>query len=325
MRRFISDIAMTDIAESSIRPGQMFVKQTLLDGKPIALSCVDIGGQIFGIRGRPISMASLEDECFEDLVDPERIIHDLRLLSPRVPDLLTFCQRLPDEVPRYPYQLEWEEIAALPVQSYDHWWNTKIERRARNRFRKAEKKGVVVKEVEFDDDFVRGMTAIFNETPVRQGRRFWHYGKSFETVKKQFSRFAHREHMIGAYLEGEMVGFIMLADAGRFGAINQILSSFAHRDKSINNALIAKAVEICAANKLGFLTYALWTDSSLGDFKRGCGFERVRLPRYYVPLTWKGRLALACGAHRGWKTMMPRPLKNSLKQLRERWYAARTE
>jgi len=30
------------------------------------------------------------------------------------------------------------------------------------------------------------MTAIFNESPTRQGRKFWHYGKDFATVKKQF-------------------------------------------------------------------------------------------------------------------------------------------
>ena len=35
----------------------------------------------------------------------------------------------------------------------------------------------------FDDEFITGMTRIFNETPVRQGRRFWHYGKDFDTVR----------------------------------------------------------------------------------------------------------------------------------------------
>ena len=39
------------------------------------------------------------------------------------------------------------------------------------------------------------MTAIFNEAAIRQGRPFWHYGKDFETVKRQFSRYLAREHM----------------------------------------------------------------------------------------------------------------------------------
>ena len=74
-----------------------------------------------------------------------------------------------------------------------------------------------MREAAYDDEFVRGMTEIFNEAPIRQGRRFWHYGKDFETVKQQFSRYLFREEMIGAYYGGEMIGFIMLGNAGNYG------------------------------------------------------------------------------------------------------------
>ena len=35
--------------------------------------------------------------------------------------------------------------------------------------RRAEKRGVVVREVPFDDDLVRGIVEIYDETPIRQG------------------------------------------------------------------------------------------------------------------------------------------------------------
>jgi len=308
---------------SPIMPGKVFVKKTLIDGKPAKVRCTQLLGQTFVLKGWPITTVGLEDEWFDDIDDPTRVMQALRALPGGSPDIFTFAQRLPDLAPSYPFHLEYDEIAALPIRSYDDWWNNRLDFRRRNRFRRAEKKGVIVKQVAFDDDFVTGMTAIFNESPVRQGRPFWHYGKNFETVKEQFSRFIHREYMIGAYFEGQMIGFIMLADAGNFGAINQILSSLAHRDKSVNNALVAKAVEICAERKLEYLAYASWVDTSLGEFKRGCGFERVRLPRYYVPLTWRGRLALSLGAHHSFRELMPQPVKASLKQLRARWYAHR--
>jgi hypothetical protein len=130
--------------------------------------------------------------------------------------------------------------------------------------------------------------------------------------------------MIGAFHEGELVGFIMLSNAGRFGITGQIISSIKHRDKSPNNALIAKAVELCEQQRLGYLIYLFWTDDSLAEFKRRCGFEPVKVPRYYVPVTWKGRLAIACGAHRGWKAMIPAALKSCLKSMRSKWYDART-
>ena len=68
------------------------------------------------------------------------------------------------------------------------------------------------------------MTSIFNETPIRQGRPFLHYGKDFETVKREFGRFLFREEIFGAYVGEELVGFIMLADAGRYAYLGQIIS-----------------------------------------------------------------------------------------------------
>ncbi len=303
----------------------LFSKETLVKGQPARIRCVELLGHTFVIEGGAFTKASLEDEWFEDIEEPQAIVKALEQELGKTPDLFTFWQRVPDLQARHAYHTEWEEIAVLPIQSYDHWWKNQIKSRVRNQIRKAEKEGLVVKEVAYDDEFVKGMTAIFNESPVRQGRPFWHYGKSFETVKSQFARFIGRERMIGAYFEGKMIGFIMLANAGRFGITGQIISSLNHRDKSPNNALIAKAVEVCADQKLGYLIYLFWTEDSLAEFKRRCGFEPVRVPRYWVPLTGKGRLALALGLHRGWKDLIPAGLKARLKRLRGRWYERRAD
>jgi hypothetical protein len=127
--------------------------------------------------------------------------------------------------------------------------------------------------------------------------------------------------MIGAYYKGELIGFIMMGNAGRYGVTNQIISAIKHRDKNTNNALIAKAVELCEMKGLPYLIYLFWGEDSLTEFKRRCGFEKVRLPRYFVPLTQKGKLALKLGLHRGWKQLVPKQLKTSLKELRGRWYS----
>lgn len=314
---------MAQPSSSALTP-PIFTKETLVRGQPAQIRCLHLHGHTFVVEGGAISRVSLEDDWYEDLRDPEAVVRALKAL-PRRPDLLTFWQRMPDVAPRHPYHTEFEEIAVLPIHGYDHWWKNQIKSRVRNQIRKSEKEGLVVREVAYDDEFVRGMTAIFNECPFRQGRPFWHYGKSFETVKAQFSRYLFRERMIGAYFEGELVGFIMLGNAGRFGLTGQIISSLKHRDKSPNNALIAKAVELCAEQGLGHLIYLFWSDDSLAEFKRRCGFEPVRVPRYWVPLTWKGRVALALGLHHGWKAMIPAGLKARLKALRRRWYASSAE
>lgn len=299
---------------------QIFQKETLIKGRPARIACVEIGGQTFAIARGPVTVLRLEDEWYEDLRDPEGVIAALRNSGRSKPDIFTFCQRLPEQEPRHTFHAEWEEIAALPVQGFDHWWNTQIKGVTRNMVRKSRKAGIEVRESVYDDAFVRGMTDIFNESPVRQGRRFWHYGKSFEVVSRQFSRFLFRERLIGAYFQGELAGFAMLGNAGRFGDLGQIISKTAHRDKAINNALVAKAVELCARDGLPYLVYGYWDETSLAAFKRHSGFEKVRLPRYFVPLTPKGRMALKLGAHRGWKALLPDGWKASLKKLRTRWY-----
>jgi hypothetical protein len=302
---------------------RLFPKETLVKGQPARIECFEIAGQTFTAEKGPLRVVCLEDEWYEDVRNPEAVIASLREHSALSADVFTFWQRLPDLAPKYSFHRESDVIAVLPITSYDDWLKNGISGRTRNLVRKAEKEGVVVRETVYDDEFVRGMTAIFNEAPIRQGRPFWHYGKDKETVRRQFSRFVHREHMIGAYYQGEMIGFIMLGNAGRFGLTGQIISSIKHRDKATNNALIAKAVEVCANRGLEYLVYLFWSNDSLSEFKRRCGFQPTEVPRYFVPLTARGRLGLKLGAHRGWTTMLPDRVRLPLKNLRASWYASR--
>jgi hypothetical protein len=294
---------------------------TLIKGQPARIKCMDILGQRYALSRGPVSILRLEDEWYEDVNDPLAVTEELRVSRGFKPDVFTFWQRLPETKPRFDFSVEWEEIAALKIESYEHWWSKQVKGTTRNMIRKSQKAGVVIREALFDDDFVDGMCRVFNETPVRQGRRFWHYGKDRSTIREQFARRLFRERLIGAYLDDEMVGFAMLGNASRYGDLGQIISMIRHRNKAINNALIGKAVEICERENLQYLVYAYWSDSSLADFKRHSGFEQVRLPRYFVPMTARGQLAMKLGAHRGWKAMIPEGLKRKFKHWRSRWYA----
>jgi len=150
--------------------------------------------------------------------------------------------------------------------------------------------------VEFDDAFVNGIVGINNETPIRQGRAFWHFQKSFEDVKRENSTYPGRNAFLGAYYENQLIGFIRIIYADAMASIVQLLSMMKHYDKRPANALIAKAVEICEQGGISYLMYCnyIYNDpkSSLTEFKRRNGFEQVLLPRYYIPLTLKGKIAL---------------------------------
>src|SRR4051794_7487958 len=123
------------------------------------------------VTGNLVKLGRLEQEWYEDVGDPAPIIAELSKGRSKA-DLFTFWQRLPDTTPRYPYYMEWDEIAALPITSYDDWWSNQIKSRTRGIVRKSAKMGVEVRETEYTDEFVRGMVSIFNEAPLRQGRPF---------------------------------------------------------------------------------------------------------------------------------------------------------
>jgi hypothetical protein len=298
-------------------------KDMFCKGKTPRVSSMVVDGQEIVITGGRVTTARLAEEWYQDVAAPVYMLEAIRKSKVKV-DLFTFWQRLPETHPKYRYYMEWESIAALPITSFAHWWNQQINAKTRNVIRKAEKMGVVVKQAEFDQEFIRGMTDIFNETPIRQQKPFWHYGKDAETIKREFSRYLFREELFGAYYNEELIGFIFLAYAEKYALLSQIISKVGQRDKAPNNALMAKAVETCSQKNMPYLVYALWLTGGLGDFKRHNGFEQVDLPRYYVPLTRKGQIILNLRLHHGLVGIIPERYKTPLITLRRTWYVIKS-
>ena len=278
------------------------------------------------VEGRLIRIARLAAEGYEFLHNPEAALGTLRKSGVRI-DLFTFMQNLPHTSPKYRYPTEWENVAALPVSTFDHWWTRQINNKVRNTVRKAEKKGVSVREMPFDDALVQGISAIYNESPIRQGKPFWHYGEDLETVRRENGTFLDRSVFIGAFLEGALIGFAKLVsdeDQGQAGLM-QIISMIQHRDKAPTNALIAQAVRSCAERGIPYLVYAKFSywkkqQDSLAEFKHHNGFQRVDLPRYYIPLTLAGRTALRLGLHHRLAERVPEPVLAQLRKLRGLWH-----
>src|SRR5437899_416033 len=166
-------------------------------------------GKGIQIQGRVIRIARLEAEGFEFLEDPDAAVDAMRQSGIRI-DLFTFTQQLSETSPKYDYPMEWDNAAALPVSTFDHWWTRQINDKTRNMVRRASKKGVAVREMPFDDVLVQGISAIYNESPIRQGKPFWHYGKDIETVRRENATFLDRSGFLGAFLGDRLIGFAKL-------------------------------------------------------------------------------------------------------------------
>jgi hypothetical protein len=273
------------------------------------------------IRGRMLRIASIKDEDDLDLPDPFAILDRLRAPTAGKIDVFTFCQRLPDVIPKYDFPLEWEAIAALDYKDHKFWFEKILDDKTRNMIRKAGKKGVDLKVVDFNDDLVRGIVEIYNETPIRQGRPFKHYGKTFDEAKTANITHLERSEFVGAFFGAELVGFLKLVYGDRTGRAEQIISKIAHRDKAPTNALLDEAVKLCEKRGLPYLVYGIWpSKESFAHFKKNNGFRKYCLPRYYVPLTVKGRIGIKLGLHRELKQRVPGIVRDKLIALRQNWY-----
>ncbi|HSZ01601.1 MAG TPA: hypothetical protein VK788_19030 [Terriglobales bacterium] len=283
-------------------------------------------GKDIKIQGRVVRIARLAHEGFEFLEAPEAALEYIREVRTGI-DLFTFTQRLPHTTPQHSFPMEWDNVAALPVSTCEHWWKQQIDGKTRNMARRAEKKGIVVREVPFDDSLAKGIWEIYNECPVRQGRLFPHYGKDLDTVHKMSATFMETSIFIGAFLGEQLIGFVKLTsnETRSQATVMHIIAMVQHRDKAPTNALIAEAVRSCAKHGIPYLVYSNFSygkkqRDSLSDFKENNGFRRIEIPRYYVPLTGLGRLALRLGLHHSLLDHVPESALAKLREFRNSWY-----
>jgi hypothetical protein len=59
----------------------------------------------------------------------------------------------------------------------------------------------------------------------------------------------------------------------------------------------------------------------MSHFKEINGFERIEVPRYYVPLTPLGKAAFRLGLHHRLVDHLPEPVAAKLRKLRDSWYS----
>ena len=127
-----------------------------------------------------------------------------------------------------------------------------------------------------------------------------------------------------------MIGFIKLItdEQLRVACAIHVLSLIQHTDKAPTNALIAKAVQSCADRGISFMVYGNMhygrkKGDSLSQFKETNGFRRTDLPRYYVPLSPLGSIALRLRLHHRLIDYCPDIVMEQLRELRKTWYMSR--
>lgn len=271
-----------------------------------------------------IRILTLRDELSDSPEDPEPIIQDIQ--QGRLPvDLFTFLQRPPKTSPRFSYYMEWDNLAVVEISTYENWFKKQIHPNTRTNIHKATKKGLVVRVEAFSDELVAGLVELFNETPIRRGRPYPYYGWNSEAVKEEWATQLEQSLWVVAYYQNLLVGFVKLIVSDGIARTSGTIARESQRDKSPMNALLAECVRLCASMKIPLLVYGKFTygqkgETSLTEFKKHNGFKKLEVPRYYIPLSTRGRIGLRFGLHRNLIDVIPGPVLRTLLKLRSKWY-----
>lgn len=296
-------------------------------GKTILVPSLTVGERTIVIGGKYVKTARIKDEAFvqgEIVANLDETLAAMAAAKCKA-DIFCFSQKIGENAPKYTHYCEWEDFAVIYITSYEDWYKSKIKKDARENIRRAAREGIRVESVPYNLKLVQQIKDLYDDTPVRQGKRFWHHGKSIEELDILHGTYKERAEFIAAYLGPEFVGFLKMVYVDNFAKTMHVISNEKHFQKRPTNALIAKAVEICAEKGLSHLIYGEFTfpgkrSSSLSEFKQRNGFERVLYPTYYVPLTLKGRLVLKFQLHKGLKAKLPPALLEKARKLRSMLY-----
>jgi len=251
-------------------------------------------------------------EYQHDIVPSHELLTRLR---ERGADIFTFIERrwcFTHPKPPDAWRREKDNVALIRVTSYEDWWNEAGKKTKRRMVRRAKKFGVSTRIAEPSEDLAKGIWKIYNETPIRQDRGFPGYGVTLETVRRQVLGSKDSSY-IGAYYSGDLIGFVHLVYGDNIAIMSDVLSLMQHWKKAPNNALVAKAVEVCADKGIPYLMYGrIGNHPSLDMFKQSNGFFRFPLTRYYIPLTRRGMLAIRLRVHQEIKDVLPPSIKYPL-------------
>jgi len=279
-----------------------------------SLQGLEIWNELIVRKARPIY------EFLYDMGPPDRRL--VAELMGRGVDLFTFAERgfARQDMQNndlFPFPSILDNIALARVDDYGIWFSRQITKKTRNVIRKAQKAGITVSvyndPASVPEEAYVGIWRVYNETPIRQNRRFPHYGTSLATVRGLEKRISRSYELYCAFLQGEVIGFSEVILGDRAAQVSQILSLMKHFDKSPNNALLAEVFRRCA----GEYPYVIYgrmglSHPSLTKFKEGNGFRRFDLKRYFVPLTHRGAVAVRVGLHRPLKDIVPEMAKYTL-------------
>jgi hypothetical protein len=164
-------------------------------------------------HGRFPRIGWIDGEAFTFLDNPYKLIDRARDCPL---DIFTFLQN-PESPAVFPqYRYDTDTFAALDLAGgFNHWWKEQCKYSVRKQVNKAEREGVMIRETPLTPELLEAVHQIYNETPIRQGRKFPYYGINPDQVRAKTETFPQRSIFLEARLAGKIIGFAKMVTFGR--------------------------------------------------------------------------------------------------------------
>src|ERR1039458_9398488 len=191
-------------------------------GKWLSVPALNVDGQHIISQGKWLKTAVVEAEEWlpAPVKDPALCVQVLKTnRSGKVrADIFAFREKITVTEARYRYHREWESVAAISLSTFEEWWNS-LPQETRKNVRRAQKKGAVVEVRKLDAKLLDDIVVLNNDSPVRQGKTYTHFGKTREQVARDQEDFLDRSDYICAYYESELIGLVKLIYRGDIASI----------------------------------------------------------------------------------------------------------
>lgn len=189
-------------------------------------------------------------------------------------------------------------------KSFKHIWEKAYSKHARNRARKAEKEGVVVREVSELDKWISDIQSC-NMSSFHRTKRYPRYPHS---DKEAFLVYLNRHRQLlhegfkvyGAFFRNRLIAYIATVESNKLIILMLALSRSEFLPKCPSNALLKYIISYACKDNFSWINYSFdrvpydpdrpTLLSSLRRFKFEHGFEERPMNIYSLGLTYSGRL-----------------------------------
>lgn len=204
-------------------------------------------------------------------------------------------------------QIIYAHVIPTKNTAFEEIWKHQIEKRTRNRIRKAEKEGLVVINIDTVDSIYTWIDDIYqcNVSALKRQGRWGAYPDSNKGVflselvsaKKLLKEYFN---IYGAIYNGRLVAYMVIHEYNKLMQVGKAMSHTKFLNKYPNEALLAHIVRKACEHGFEHFVYG-WDRvtrdgkipslySSLQRFKFKFGFREVPIPIYRLGLTRRGRI-----------------------------------